>query len=274
MARRMPAPAGHFQCAGRPASPPSRSPASSCSTCRSSRSSSIPSTPGCRSRSGRAFRWRWYQSAWQNDQVARCRDPLAGDRQLCGGDRDHRRDDGGAGHDPHPPLSRPHRHLCHDQHAADGAGDRHRRGAPHLLRHDQDRRPAIPASPISSPPTRPSAFPSPICRSGRGSKAWTCRSNAPRPISMPRRGRPSGASPCRLLWPGIIAGLMLAFVISLDDVVITELVKSGGQDTLPTYMLGQLRRVVTPEMNAISTVFLAISIALVTIFFVLNRRNA
>ena len=41
-----------------------------------------------------------------------------------------------------------------------------------------------------------------------------------------------------LLWPGIIAGLMLAFVISLDDVVITELVKSGGQDTLPTYMLG------------------------------------
>ena len=49
-----------------------------------------------------------------------------------------------------------------------------------------------------------------------------------------------------LLWPGILAGLMLAFVISLDDVVITEFVKSGGQDTLPTYMLGQLRRVVTP----------------------------
>ncbi|MEZ5930942.1 MAG: ABC transporter permease [Alphaproteobacteria bacterium] len=77
-----------------------------------------------------------------------------------------------------------------------------------------------------------------------------------------------------LLWPGIIAGLMLAFVISLDDVVITELVKSAGQDTLPTYMLGQLRRVVTPEMNAISTVFLAISIALVTIFFILNQRRA
>ena len=61
-----------------------------------------------------------------------------------------------------------------------------------------------------------------------------------------------------MLWPGIIAGLMLAFVISLDDVVITELVKSGGQDTLPTYMLGQLRRVVTPEINAISTAFPAV----------------
>ncbi len=56
-----------------------------------------------------------------------------------------------------------------------------------------------------------------------------------------------------LMWPGIIAGLMLAFVVSLDDVVITELVKSGGQETLPTYMLGQLRRVVTPEINAISS---------------------
>ncbi|WP_421592874.1 ABC transporter permease [Shinella sp. M27] len=76
-----------------------------------------------------------------------------------------------------------------------------------------------------------------------------------------------------LLWPGILAGLMLAFVISLDDVVITEFVKSGGQDTLPTYMLGQLRRVVTPEMNAISTVFLLLSIAIVTLFFFISRKK-
>jgi spermidine/putrescine transport system permease protein len=76
-----------------------------------------------------------------------------------------------------------------------------------------------------------------------------------------------------LLRPGIMAGAMLAFVISLDDVVITELVKSSGQDTLPTYMLGQLRRIVTPEINAISTVFLAISIAMVTLFFFLNRKR-
>ncbi|HEY7764258.1 MAG TPA: ABC transporter permease [Aestuariivirgaceae bacterium] len=76
-----------------------------------------------------------------------------------------------------------------------------------------------------------------------------------------------------ILWPGILAGAMLAFVISLDDVVITELVKSGGQDTLPTYMLGQLRRIVTPEMNAISTVFLLISILMVTIFFFLSRKK-
>lgn len=77
-----------------------------------------------------------------------------------------------------------------------------------------------------------------------------------------------------LMWPGIIAGFMLAFVISLDDVVITEFIKSGGQETLPTYMLGQLKRSVTPEVNAISTVFLGISLVLVTAFFFLNRRKA
>jgi spermidine/putrescine transport system permease protein len=77
-----------------------------------------------------------------------------------------------------------------------------------------------------------------------------------------------------LLLPGILAGEMLAFVISLDDVVITELVKSAGQDTLPTYMLGQMRRAITPEINAISTVLLAISVTIVTIFYILNRKKS
>ncbi|MDZ4095101.1 MAG: ABC transporter permease [Paracoccaceae bacterium] len=76
-----------------------------------------------------------------------------------------------------------------------------------------------------------------------------------------------------LLLPGIIAGAMLAFVISLDDVVITEFVKSGGQDTLPTYMLGQLRRAVTPEVNAISTGLLALTVLLLTAFFLLTRKR-
>jgi spermidine/putrescine transport system permease protein len=76
-----------------------------------------------------------------------------------------------------------------------------------------------------------------------------------------------------LMAPGVAAGAMLAFVISLDDVVITELVKSAGQDTLPTYMLGQLRRQITPEINAISTVLLALTALLLTAFFLLNRKR-
>jgi spermidine/putrescine transport system permease protein len=76
-----------------------------------------------------------------------------------------------------------------------------------------------------------------------------------------------------LMWPGILAGLMLAFVISLDDVVITEFVKSAGQDTLPTYMLGQLRRSITPEVNAISTVLLLFSVLIVTLFFFASKKR-
>jgi spermidine/putrescine transport system permease protein len=76
-----------------------------------------------------------------------------------------------------------------------------------------------------------------------------------------------------LLLPGIIAGAMLAFVISLDDVVITEFVKSGGQDTLPTYMLGQIRRAVTPDVNAISTALLVLTVILLTAFFLLTRTR-
>ena len=76
-----------------------------------------------------------------------------------------------------------------------------------------------------------------------------------------------------LLMPGIIAGMMLAFVVSLDDVVITEFVKSAGQDTLPTYMLGQMRRQLTPEINAISTGLLAITLLMLTAFFLLTRKE-
>ena len=76
-----------------------------------------------------------------------------------------------------------------------------------------------------------------------------------------------------LLLPGIMAGAMLAFVISLDDVVITEFVKSGGQDTLPTYMLGQMRRQLTPEINAVSTMLLGVTVVLLTAFFLLTRKK-
>jgi spermidine/putrescine transport system permease protein len=76
-----------------------------------------------------------------------------------------------------------------------------------------------------------------------------------------------------LLWPGIMAGFMLAFIVSLDDVVITDHIKSAGNETLPTYMLGQLRRTMSPEVNAVSAIFFMLSVLLVTFFFFLNRKR-
>ncbi len=77
-----------------------------------------------------------------------------------------------------------------------------------------------------------------------------------------------------LLLPGILAGMMLAFVTSLDDVVITLFVKSAGQDTLPTYVLGQIRRQITTEVYAISTALLGLTIVLLTLFFLLTRKRS
>lgn len=76
-----------------------------------------------------------------------------------------------------------------------------------------------------------------------------------------------------LLMPGIIAGAMLAFIVSFDDVVISYMVAGPGQTTLPIYIFGQIRRGVTPEINAISTLLLGVSILFVTLFFLLGSRK-
>ncbi len=74
-----------------------------------------------------------------------------------------------------------------------------------------------------------------------------------------------------LMMPGIMAGAMLAFIVSLDDVIITLFVAGPGETTLPLYILGQIRRGVTPEVNAVSTVFLGLSVILVTFIFLFGK---
>jgi spermidine/putrescine transport system permease protein len=76
-----------------------------------------------------------------------------------------------------------------------------------------------------------------------------------------------------LMMPGILAGAMLAFIVSLDDVIITLFVAGPGETTLPLYILGQIRRGVTPEINAVSTVFVGISVVLVTFIFLFGKDN-
>ena len=76
-----------------------------------------------------------------------------------------------------------------------------------------------------------------------------------------------------LMMPGILAGAMLAFIVSLDDVIITLFVAGPGETTLPLYILGQIRRGVTPEINAVSTVFLGISVVLVTFIFLFGKNK-
>jgi len=76
-----------------------------------------------------------------------------------------------------------------------------------------------------------------------------------------------------LLMPGITAGAMLAFIVSFDDFTITVLVAGPGETTLPVYIWGQIRRGITPETNAISTILLVISVLFVTLSFFVGRRR-
>ena len=70
-----------------------------------------------------------------------------------------------------------------------------------------------------------------------------------------------------------MAGAMLAFVVSLDDVIITLLVAGPGETTLPIYILGQIRRGVTPEVNAVSTILIGVTIVMVALTFFLQRKR-
>jgi spermidine/putrescine transport system permease protein len=77
-----------------------------------------------------------------------------------------------------------------------------------------------------------------------------------------------------LLVPGILSGGALAFIVSFDDFTITQLVAGPGQTTLPLYIWNQIRRPMTPEINAISTILLLVSILFVSISFLIARRRA
>jgi spermidine/putrescine transport system permease protein len=77
-----------------------------------------------------------------------------------------------------------------------------------------------------------------------------------------------------LATPGIVAGALLAFTISLDDVVITHFTSGPGSTTLPLYIFGQLKFGVSPSINALSTFVLLFSLVLLTVGGLFSARAA
>lgn len=76
-----------------------------------------------------------------------------------------------------------------------------------------------------------------------------------------------------ILMPGVLAGGLLAFTLSLDDFVITFFNAGVGTTTLPLFVYGMLKQRVPPEINAISTAMIAVSIVLVGLSLVMQRRG-
>ncbi len=79
-----------------------------------------------------------------------------------------------------------------------------------------------------------------------------------------------------LLMPAVAAGAALAFVVSLDDFIITLMVAPAGATTLPVYLYSMLRIGVTPEANAAATALLLVSVAVVVLSYCLsgNRKES
>ena len=71
-----------------------------------------------------------------------------------------------------------------------------------------------------------------------------------------------------LILPAIFAGALFAFTLSLDEFIIT-LFLIGGHNTLPIYIYTQVKFGITPEVNALATLLLAASLALIAFAFAL-----
>jgi len=61
-----------------------------------------------------------------------------------------------------------------------------------------------------------------------------------------------------IIAPAMVAGWLLAFTLSLDDVVITSLTNGPGTTTLPIYIWGKVKLGVTPDINALATIIVVV----------------
>jgi spermidine/putrescine transport system permease protein len=99
------------------------------------------------------------------------------------------------------------------------------------------------------------------------------------PVSVLEAARDLGASRWQtlryvllpLLRPGIAAGAIVAFALSIDDFVITYFTAGAGASTLPVRIYSMVKRGVTPDVNALSTLMLLVTMTLVAIAVIRMR---
>ena len=76
-----------------------------------------------------------------------------------------------------------------------------------------------------------------------------------------------------VILPAVVSGWMLAFTLSLDDLVIASFTSGPGATTLPMKIYSQVRLGVTPEINAVCTILIALVTTGVIIASVVNKRR-
>lgn len=99
---------------------------------------------------------------------------------------------------------------------------------------------------------------------------------------MEEAARDLGASPraaflhvtLPLIAPAVLAGGMIAFALSFDDLIITSFNAGVGSSTLPLYIYSRIRFGVTPEINAISTIVVVTTAAVILVATATTSRRA
>jgi len=74
--------------------------------------------------------------------------------------------------------------------------------------------------------------------------------------------------------PGVIGGALLAFIISMDELVITYFIAGVDSTTLPVFIYGMIRRGIKPEINAIATLLLLASLLIAALGLYLRSRQS
>ena len=75
-----------------------------------------------------------------------------------------------------------------------------------------------------------------------------------------------------IILPSIIAGWLLAFTISLDDLVVASFTTGPGANTLPIVVFSKVRLGLSPEVNALSSILMLVLILIGVIYFFFNNK--
>ena len=76
-----------------------------------------------------------------------------------------------------------------------------------------------------------------------------------------------------LIMPAVLSGSLLAFVMSMDDVVISVFVNGPRLSTLPIKVYTQMKTGVTPEINALCTLMLVVSVGILLLYSLVRRLS-
>ena len=75
-----------------------------------------------------------------------------------------------------------------------------------------------------------------------------------------------------IILPSIIAGWLLAFTISLDDLVVASFTTGPGANTLPIVVFSKVRLGLSPEVNALSAILMFVLLIIGIIYFYFNKK--